>query len=345
MLKLVSKKKYQFLNSTDCVDFNVRGCFLRSVLYSIKMLSTFLSFVGTITVLILCFRVLKALYIHLLRPSTDLRKYGAGSGAWAVVTGASDGIGKGFATTLAKKGFNIVLVSRSQEKLSAVAKELEKKFSIETMVIAVDASLQNAAATTFEALKPLSNIRILVNNVGVGTDVPCVLEEVDEKDISRLIAVNVSYFTEITALMIPLLKMQKKPCAIFNLSSFSATIPSPYLSVYSATKAYNDQMSQNLSSELRPFKIDVMSLRPYYVASAMTGMRRTTTTIISPETLAQDALRKIGAIDAGAPYWSHEIITFAMSLLPRSLAGDLILKQMKVVRRKLLRRRGQDKKG
>lgn len=79
-------------------------------------------------------KVVTNLYMFTLNSGINLKKYGS----WAVVTGCTDGIGKAYAEKLAKKGLNIVLISRSQNKLDELAKEIQSKFNVETKTIAAD---------------------------------------------------------------------------------------------------------------------------------------------------------------------------------------------------------------
>jgi len=92
--------------------------------------------VGKIIVVAVVYRLFIYLYRHFLRPAVNIKKYGS----WAVVTGSTDGIGKAFAFELAKLGMNLCLVSRTEEKLTAVCEEIEKKFKgeIQTAHITVD---------------------------------------------------------------------------------------------------------------------------------------------------------------------------------------------------------------
>ena len=80
--------------------------------------------------------LLSGIYAHFLRPGKKLRKYGR----WAVVTGATDDVGKALCLEFAKQGLDVVLISRTQSKLDDAAKEIEEKFNVETKTISVDFS-------------------------------------------------------------------------------------------------------------------------------------------------------------------------------------------------------------
>ena len=99
-----------------------------------------LATVGLVCVLAAAFIALRFLYLH-FGPAADLAQYGARAGAWAVVTGASDGIGKAMAQSLAAAGFHIVLVSRTAAKLAALAAELKAQHpDMLTLEVALDVS-------------------------------------------------------------------------------------------------------------------------------------------------------------------------------------------------------------
>lgn len=93
-------------------------------------------------------------------------------GSWAVVTGATDGIGKGFAQQLAKQGLNLVLVSRSLDKLTTVAREIEEKFDVKTKVVDIDFTVDRDAQSRLETETKDLNVGVLINNVGVSYDHP-----------------------------------------------------------------------------------------------------------------------------------------------------------------------------
>ncbi|CAE6411626.1 unnamed protein product [Rhizoctonia solani] len=123
----------------------------------------------------------------------NLKKYGAKSGAWAVVTGATDGIGREFASQLAKAGFNILIASRSQEKLDAFASELQSKYSVSTKAYPIDFSRRDTEAyaglaALFEGLE----VGVLVNNVGRSHDIPADFHEIPLIDHEDIVEINVN---------------------------------------------------------------------------------------------------------------------------------------------------------
>ncbi|KAJ1444138.1 hypothetical protein B484DRAFT_388968, partial [Ochromonadaceae sp. CCMP2298] len=103
-----------------------------------------LAILGGLVLLSYAYGLLKGVYARCLRGGKNLKKYGS----WAVVTGATDGIGKAMAFEFARKGLNVVLISRSEDKLQACAEELKAKHSVEVKTLAVDYGRFDAATRT-----------------------------------------------------------------------------------------------------------------------------------------------------------------------------------------------------
>ena len=173
--------------------------------------------------------------------AVNLKKYGS----WAVVTGCTDGIGKAYAEQLAKRGLNIVLISRTLEKLQEQAKFITDKYKVETKVIAVDFTEQNSIYTTIRNELGDLDIGVLVNNVGMSYKYPEFFDIYGEsdKDLSNLINCNITSLTKVTAIVLPNM-VKKRKGIIINNASGSGRIPTPLLTVYSATKAYVDFFSR-----------------------------------------------------------------------------------------------------
>ena len=180
---------------------------------------------------------LDAIFVMFLRPGKNLKKLGS----WAIVTGATDGIGKGYAKEFARKKINVILVSRTQSKLEEVAKELESKYKVETKIVAVDFSKPDEVAKGYAAIQSLVDqleVGILVNNVGVSYPYAMYLHEMDDELVQSIISVNIDPLTRLTKMVIPGM-VKRKRGAIVNIGSGAASvIPSdPLYSVYAGTKA------------------------------------------------------------------------------------------------------------
>ena len=167
-----------------------------------------------------------------------------------MVTGATDGIGKAYALGLAKKGLNIVLISRTQSKLEEVKKEIQTKYSgIEVKVIACDYSQFDAAAQkkVQTALNDL-DIGVLINNVGMSYRYPQFYDELTDEEAMQLVDMNVTSTTQMTRMVLPGMVSRKRG-AICNISSGSAMYTLPLLAGYSASKSYIEKFSRAINAE------------------------------------------------------------------------------------------------
>jgi short-subunit dehydrogenase len=180
--------------------------------------------------------------------------------ATALITGASAGLGKDFADIFAKEGYDLVLVARSKDKLDAIAKELEKKYSKKVTVIAKDLSKPSAAKELWKLINDQKlEINCLVNNAGFGSNGPF-LESTFEKE-SEMIQLNVNFLAELTYLVAGKMK-ERKSGEILNVASTAAFQPGPFMSNYYATKAYVLSFSEGIAEELSSFGITVSVLCP-----------------------------------------------------------------------------------
>ena len=192
--------------------------------------------IGSFTILKTLLGILKWVYVSFLRPPKNLKKYGS----WAVITGPTDGIGKGFAFQLAKKGLNLILVGRNPDKLKDVSDSIKSKngnIQIKNVVVDFSGDLDEGVKRIQETIEGL-DIGILINNVGVSYPYARFFHEVDEQLLKNLIKVNVEGTTKVTHAVLPAM-IKKKKGAIVNIGSGAAiVIPSdPLYSVYAATKA------------------------------------------------------------------------------------------------------------
>lgn len=247
--------------------------------------------------------------------NVNLKKYGS----WAIVTGCTDGIGKSYAELLAKRGLNIVLISRTLSKLEDQAKELEEKFSIHTKVITADFTEQSSIYSDIKKNIGDLDIAILVNNVGMGYAHPDFLENVLDKEdfVNNMINCNITSLTKMTAIVLPGM-IKKKKGVIVNVASGSGRVPTPLLTVYSATKAYVDFFSRAANVEYASKGIIVQSLNPYFVSTKLSGMRPS---LIAPKPskFVADALNTLGSQQVTNGCLLHNIQGWITESIPEFL--------------------------
>ncbi|KAJ2318605.1 hypothetical protein IWW52_002465 [Coemansia sp. RSA 2704] len=270
--------------------------------------------------------VITFVYDVFVRAGVKLEKFGAGKGAWAVVTGCTDGLGREAALELARKGFNTLLLSRSQAKLDAMAAEVQA-LGVEARVLAVDFG-QMTADKWQQVEQEVQAVRVgvLVNNVGISYDYPMHVEEVSTATVDGLVELNMRAMVRMTQAVLP--QMKERKCGlILNSGSFAALVPSPFLSVYSGTKGFVKYFSQSLGAEAAPYGVVVEHLQTYFVCSRMSKTRKPTFLIPMPKPYIKQVFAKIG-VEGGSsepytsiPFFSHALMAFvAERLAPKQLA-------------------------
>ncbi|XP_058168455.1 inactive hydroxysteroid dehydrogenase-like protein 1 [Anopheles ziemanni] len=247
-------------------------------------------------------------------------------GPWAVITGGSDGIGKGYANFLAGQGMKVALVARNEAKLKKVAEEIRNKHGVETKIVVADFSRGESIFDHLERELVSLDIGVLVNNVGVINEKPVRLERMEKRLLWDLINVNMGAATLLCRILIPSMK-QRKRGLIINISSLASLAATPYLTVYAATKAYMTSFSDGLREELRPFGLECQTVSPGYVRTSMTEYfapaegepSELSKRVISVSDMIRYAGFTISKADTTTGHWLHGIQTAVLKAFPPSL--------------------------
>jgi short-subunit dehydrogenase len=179
---------------------------------------------------------------------------------YALVTGASSGIGECFVHELAARGRNVILVARSARKLEDMTRTLSSKRNVGMKPISLDLSEPGAAARLATTLRERGlAVDLLVNNAGFGARGRFWELPLDRQ--AAMVRLNIQAVVELTHLLLPPM-VEARRGAIINVSSTAGFQAVPYTSMYGATKAFVTSFSEGLAEELRPFGIAVVTLCP-----------------------------------------------------------------------------------
>ncbi|KAM6983365.1 hydroxysteroid (20-beta) dehydrogenase 2 [Tautogolabrus adspersus] len=277
--------------------------------------SAALAVVGGLTVVFFAWRVWCGLREFVLSQfwQEDLRTFGQ----WAVVTGATSGIGKAYASELAQRGLDVVLVSRSNNKLQAVAKEIEERYGRKTRTIQVDFTDGHSIYSTIGKELHGLEIGILVNNVGMMYSETCdyFLDAPDaEQKITDVINCNVLSIPHMTRLVLPYM-VERGKGLIINMSSLAGLRPHPLVSLYSSSKSFVSFFSECLHAEYKSKGIIVQCVAPFMVSSNMIGNMKSNYFVRSAPVFAREALNTVGHSSYTTGCLSHTLQSMALKVL------------------------------
>lgn len=237
-------------------------------------------------------------------------------GPWAIITGASSGLGSEFAKQLASRGLNLLLVARREERLTRLASELNAHYDIEARAVVSDLSKPNFMKAIRSATRGIE-IGMLINNAGFGiagdflnNDPAAELDMIQLNCIAPYLLAR-----EFGAKM-----AERRRGGIIFVSSLLGHIPAPYMANYSATKAYNLFLGESLWYELRHFGTDVLVLSPGPIETefaSVAGMKMRN--MMSPEQVASIALAKIGKRPSVTAGTANRVMVFLGRLVSRQI--------------------------
>jgi uncharacterized protein len=180
--------------------------------------------------------------------------------SYALITGASKGIGKAIAFELAAKGYDLLLVARSENLLQRVSEEIKVAAKVKVQYLAVDLSEATAAQRVFGwAAQHNFPVSVLVNNAGYGLS--GLFESYPLEQHLAMLQVNCTTLVQLSYLFLPQLKTHKQ-AHILNISSSAAYQAVPYLSLYAASKAFVLSFSRGIRYELRKTSVNVTCVCP-----------------------------------------------------------------------------------
>ncbi|MBI3860666.1 MAG: SDR family oxidoreductase [Planctomycetia bacterium] len=179
---------------------------------------------------------------------------------WALITGASSGIGAEFARQLAARGMHLVLTARREQLLTQLAAELHQAHGTKTEILVADLSVPVEPPCLLQEIENRGiTIELLVNNAGFGYVSP--LETIDVEHVQNMIRLNVSALTDLTLRVLPKM-VERGHGGIINVSSIAAFQPVGYMGPYSASKSYVLHFSEALWGEVRDRGVTVTAVCP-----------------------------------------------------------------------------------
>lgn len=233
--------------------------------------------------------------------SRQKQRYRDSYGPWALVTGASAGIGREFSRQLASCGLNLVLLARRTQLLEELAQELRQEFSVQVRVVACDLSKPDFMAQVAGACADLE-VGLLVNNAGApafhGRFLSRTSEEL-EQTLHFGVHVQLHLVHHFAALMAP-----RKRGGIIQVSSVSGHMSMPFMAEYSATKAYQLTLAEALYYELDDYGIDVLVLSPGATRSERINFGMQTAPVV------ERALSQLGKRPSTIPGWHNSWSAF-----------------------------------
>jgi hypothetical protein len=239
--------------------------------------------------------------------------------SWALVTGATVGIGESFTRLLAEKNYNLVLVARDVSRLQERASQLQSQFNVETHILQADLST-DAGCTAVEQYIANNQIDVLINNAGFGINKAFTMSEL--KTEQEMFDVLVRTPMRLMHGVLPGMKQRNKGVVI-NVSSVAGYIAG---GSYSAAKSYLTVISESLHTELADTNIKVSALCPGFTRTefhqrgrmSMKGLPNFMW--LDSDTLVakawSDALKGKAV---SIPGWQYQILVFVIASLPRSI--------------------------
>ena len=253
---------------------------------------------------------------------------------WALITGASSGIGEVFARQLAAEGMHLILVARRQDRLQALAKKLSDAHGIHTLVLPTDLSAPDAPRQLYHRVVAQGHkVTLLVNNAGIGSY--GLFHELSADSVAASLQLNVQALTLLTHYFLPGM-VAAGGGAVVNVASTAAFQPVPYMASYAATKAYVLSFTEALWAEYRQKNIRVLAVCPgvtateFFVGNPSPSSKALA--IDTPERVVTEAMRALmrDRMTVITGHWSNWFLTQTTRLSPRKVTNLISEKIMRL---------------
>lgn len=254
-------------------------------------------------------------------------------GRWALVTGASAGIGEAFARELAKRGMNVALAARREDRLRALADEIGTAHRVRTLVLPADLGREGAAEALWAAAADSREIHLLVNNAGFGLKGP--FAELPVERQAEMVRLNCIALLELSHHA--LRHMRGRGGGIVNVASVAGYQPIPLMATYAASKAFVVAFSEALTEEARAHGVRVVVVNPgpvktEFQAVAGTAVRDAAPGMRTPEQIVAAAL---SGLEAGRRTVTPGLFNRLTTTLGRVAPHGIVIKAAKAAMTKL----------
>ncbi len=297
--------------------------------------------IGAVVLFALALKFLRFLRVNFFVKTNLKAKYGK-AGEWAVVTGASAGIGEAYAIELAKRGFNVVVIARRKNVLDDLCADIQAKYKVQTLALAFDFATNDEAeyAKLFKELSKLQ-IAVLVNNVGLSYPNYQPFGTLAAKDEVDILNVNCQSVLRLTRHVLPHMR-DAKAGAVITVSSTYGTMPAPYLGAYGGTKAFGRHFSYSMGVENAEFGIDFQAVSPMFVFTAMAKAKKPTPIMVMPRDVASGSLDRLGHCFETIGSVKQEILMAVLGSLPDFVSDMMSLNQSKDLYKKYLKKQERE---
>lgn len=243
---------------------------------------------------------------------------------WALITGASSGIGAEFATQVAARGMHLILVARRFDRMNDLANQLNTRHGTNCHIVTVDLAEPDAAQKLFDEVRRLGvQVELLVNNAGVGMVGD--IETTSPAAVTRMLRLNILTTSELTYRILPGM-LERGHGAIINLSSAAAFQPVAFMSAYAASKSFLLHFSEALWAEARSRGVTIVAVCPgvtrteFFDTAGVPGWLEKHTSML-PAKVVKSAIRTMEKRrQFVVPGWKNYLLTILVRLATRRTA-------------------------
>lgn len=243
---------------------------------------------------------------------------------WALITGASSGIGAEFAVQLAGRGMHLILAARRKDKMKEIATELNTRHGTRCHIVAIDLADPDASRRLFEEVQRLEvEVELLVNNAGMGLIGQ--IESTTPEEVRRLLNLNLLTLADLTYRVLPGM-LKRGHGAIINVSSQAAFQPVAFMATYAASKSFILHFSEALWAEVRGRGVTITAVCPgatrtdFFDKAGAPGWLEKHTSV-TPAKVVKSALKAMGKRrQYVVPGWKNYLVTLLVRLTTRRTA-------------------------